>query len=298
MRRPLTIAELTSKASLPSSSYSYKMWIRSALSLFDHGLEYRSNGSLDEAFISLLKGVTIMLEIVPSLQEFKKTDELYLNARNVIFNNLCQKLEDIMMVLEKLKAQIQERTDKYNKDNEVKIGQIKEPLKEKFRAITPPKLSKSGTSISNLRQMALDKFQDENTITAEQLFNLISNSNSLKKVLLFDVRNISDYLDGHLSSKKCGIIAIDPNWLKVSNNAGDLESLITAFGPKDLGLKRVFQTRAEYELVVYCDSSSYSVQNDLTKLHSIIYEWEFQVNLSRHPKVLVGGFKGFLEFSK
>lgn len=83
MRRPQTVQELTSKAIIPSSSHGYKMWIRSALLLFDQGLEYRSSGNLDDAFISLLKGVTILLEIVPNLTEFSKTDELYVNARNV-----------------------------------------------------------------------------------------------------------------------------------------------------------------------------------------------------------------------
>ena len=87
MRRPLTVAELTSRASIPSSTHGFKMWIRSATLLFDQGLEHSSNGKLDEAFVSLLKGVTIMLEIVPNLDEFKKTDELYVNARNVSFDN-------------------------------------------------------------------------------------------------------------------------------------------------------------------------------------------------------------------
>lgn len=88
MRRPQTVQELTQKAKIPSSSHGYKMWIRSALLLFDQGLECRSNGDLDDAFIALLKGVTILLEIVPKLPELNKSDELYVNARNVysLFN--------------------------------------------------------------------------------------------------------------------------------------------------------------------------------------------------------------------
>ena len=157
---------------------------------------------------------------------------------------------------------------------------------------TPPKITKSGTSLTNLRQLALNKFQDDNIITAEQLYNLLCYTSSLTKVLILDVRQISEYLDGHVSSQKCGIVAVDPDWISASSNSEELESLMTAFGPKDLGLKKVFQSRGDYELVIYCDSSSFSIQNDLVKLHSIIYEWEFEVNLSKHPKVLVGGFKG------
>lgn len=139
----------------------------------------------------------------------------------------------------------------------------------------------------------MDKFQDDNIITADQLYNILYASKSLKKVLILDVRKVSEYLEGHISSKKCGVVVIDPDWLKVSSSSGDLESLMTAFGPKDLGLKKVFQSRGDYDSVVYCDSSSTSIQDNLVQLHRIIYEWEFEINLAKHPKVLFGGFRGF-----
>jgi hypothetical protein len=45
-------------------------------------------GNLDDAFVALLKGVTILLEIVPKAPELNKADELYVKSRNVstIFN--------------------------------------------------------------------------------------------------------------------------------------------------------------------------------------------------------------------
>ena len=82
--RPHTVAELTSKAVLPSSSHGIKMWIRSALLLFEQGLDSNDEGSLEEGFVSLLKGVTIILEIVPALKDFDNNDKLYLSARSVI----------------------------------------------------------------------------------------------------------------------------------------------------------------------------------------------------------------------
>jgi hypothetical protein len=275
MRRPHTVQELTQQAKIPSSSYGYKMWIRSALLLFDQGIEYDLNGNLDAAFVTLLKGVTILLEIVPKAPELNKSDELYINARN--------KLESMLEKLEKLKLKIQERTEKFSST--------------KAYVLPPPSTSinSSKSSLSNLRQMVLDKFQNEHIITPEQLFDLLD-KNNLKKVLVLDVRSLAEYLDGHISSKKCGIGVVDPDWLRVANNSSDLESSMTAFGPKDLGLKKVFQSRGEYEQVVYCDSSSTSLQNDLVQLHKIIYEWEFKVELLKHPKVLVGGFKGFFRF--
>lgn len=87
-RRPQTVQELTQQARIPSSSHGYRMWIRSALLLFDQGLEAHSMGNLDDAFVALLKGVTILLEIVPKAPELNKADELYVKSRNVstIFN--------------------------------------------------------------------------------------------------------------------------------------------------------------------------------------------------------------------
>jgi rhodanese-related sulfurtransferase len=202
-----------------------------------------------------------------------------------------------MGILEKLKLQIQERTEIFNMNNRAEGSPIAGSIRETIRkVVTPPGSSRGGTSLTNLRQMVVEKFQSDSIITPEQLYNLLYNTNNPKKVLVLDVRKVAEYLDGHISSSKCGVVAVDPDWLKVASNSSDLESLMTAFGPKDLGLKKVFESRGEYELVVYCDSNSCSLQNDLVQLHKIIYEWEFKVNLATHPKVLVGGYTGILYF--
>jgi rhodanese-related sulfurtransferase len=202
-----------------------------------------------------------------------------------------------MGILEKLKLQIQERTEKFNRNNRSEGSPIQESIRETIRkVVTPPGSSRGGTSLTNLRQLVVEKFQSNNIITPEQLYNLLYNTSNLKKVLVLDVRKVAEYLEGHISSSKCGVVPVDPDWLKVASNSSDLESLMTAFGPKDLGLKKVFESRGEYELVVYCDSSSTSLQNNLEQLHRIIYEWEFEVNLTAHPKVLVGGYKGVYIF--
>ena len=192
-----------------------------------------------------------------------------------------------MEVLENLKKEIQYRSDKHALDNDVKSisSQVK-------TALPHPKVSASNLSIQNLRQMAIAKFKDENIISPKDLFALLSSPDASKKVLVFDVRNINDYLEGHIN--KCSSICIDPDWLRVSNNSRDLESCITAFGSKDLSVKKLFQSRGEYETIVYCDYNSNGIENDLIKLHQILYEWEFDIVISKHPKVLDGGNKGIL----
>jgi ubiquitin carboxyl-terminal hydrolase 8 len=134
---------------------------------------------------------------------------------------------------------------------------------------------------------------DSTTVTAEDLMTYLSYGSASLKVLLVDVRSRDEFESGHILAQ--AIICVEPITLRPDISAEQLgDSMIIA--PD--GEQALYEQRHDYDLIVYYDQSSESLQEtDPTLLHfsKAIYDYEYDQRPQRHPMLLVGGLDAWTD---
>lgn len=137
----------------------------------------------------------------------------------------------------------------------------------------------------------------QKSISATELYSRLKTAS----VLLIDVRNRTDYDDGHIMAKS--IICIEPFLLKPGLSAEDLEESLFVSSESEQSL---FDRRDEFEYVVYYDQSTQS-ENFLTgpptrteagalrNLHDTLYEFSEDKPLRTRPMLLKGGLDAWTD---
>ncbi|KAJ3404460.1 hypothetical protein HDV05_007180, partial [Chytridiales sp. JEL 0842] len=99
-KQPRSVAELAKEADvkLVPSQHSVRSWMSSAGTLFDKATEQRLMDDAENAYIYMLRGVSIVLEIIPKHPDFKQSDTAYRELRG--------RMDSYITILESLKAEI------------------------------------------------------------------------------------------------------------------------------------------------------------------------------------------------
>ena len=138
----------------------------------------------------------------------------------------------------------------------------------------------------------------QKSISATELYSRLKSSS----VLLIDVRNRTDYDEGHIMATS--IICIEPFLLKPGLSAEDLEESL--FVPSELE-QSLFDRRDEFDYVVYYDQSTQSERfltgpptrteaGALRNLHDTLYEFSEDKPLRTRPMLLRGGLDAWTDF--
>ncbi|KAF3903282.1 hypothetical protein ABW20_dc0109667 [Dactylellina cionopaga] len=140
------------------------------------------------------------------------------------------------------------------------------------------------------------------TISAERLSEFLANM-SAKSVLLIDVRERSEFDQGHIFSRD--IICIEPTALRDNMSAHQLEDALSLSPDKE---QTMFKRRHEYDFVIYYDQTTVALntysriidkhaQRVLKILVQAIYEIAYDKHLKNPPKLLVGGLNAWTEYN-
>ena len=134
-------------------------------------------------------------------------------------------------------------------------------------------------------------------ITAEVLYDYLK----LYRVLLIDVRNRSDFDQGHIFSQS--VMCVEPAALRKDMSASELEESLILSPDVELSM---FESRDEFDLVVYFDQSSSSTaflngsirtaeESYLRILYDALYEFNQEKPLQRPPILLKGGIDAWAD---
>ncbi|TPX77781.1 hypothetical protein CcCBS67573_g00939 [Chytriomyces confervae] len=149
-------------------------------------------------------------------------------------------------------------------------------------------------------------------MTAGELYaGLAALSKQPTKVLLFDVRPMEDYIQGHLrwpdaggkkqgSDFASGLVHIEPDWLHAGVDSEHIVHCLRGFtSPTDPRLM-LFDYRHHFNLIVCYDSNSSNVHASpaLSSLISALFLSEKSRVLSHQPIVLEGGFEAWVNYLK
>ena len=137
----------------------------------------------------------------------------------------------------------------------------------------------------------------QKSISATELASRLKTSS----VLLIDVRNRTDYDEGHIMA--ISIICIEPFLLKPGLSAEDLEESLFVSSELEQSL---FDHRDEFEYVVYYDQSTQSESflsgpptrteaGALRNLHDTLYEFSEDKPLRTRPMFLRGGLDAWID---
>ena len=86
---PRRLSELNKLATVQNDNkFNMKMWCRTAANLFDKGETSQTIVKLElktqeDSYVFLFKGISIVVEIIPKLKDFKDSDKDYAALRNV-----------------------------------------------------------------------------------------------------------------------------------------------------------------------------------------------------------------------
>ena len=131
----------------------------------------------------------------------------------------------------------------------------------------------------------------ESSITAEVLYDYLHRH----RVLLIDVRNRTEFDQGHIFSQS--VMCIEPTALRKNMSAAELEESLVLSPDVELSM---FDKRDEFDLVVYYDQSTTSTaflkgiikspeESHLRILYDALYEFNQDKPLQRPPILLSGG---------
>ncbi|KAJ5051650.1 uncharacterized protein L3040_001425 [Drepanopeziza brunnea f. sp. 'multigermtubi'] len=135
-------------------------------------------------------------------------------------------------------------------------------------------------------------FPDASTITAEELVKYQSQSVS---ILIVDLRSREEFDRGHIMSQS--IICIEPMTLKNGITAEVLGETMVVVPDLEQSL---FETRNDFDLVVYYDQSSKSVnarasEGVLQYFATAVYDYGYEKRVKRRPLLLVGGLDAWID---
>lgn len=141
---------------------------------------------------------------------------------------------------------------------------------------------------------------DHQTITPEELKNYMSYGSNSIRLMLVDVRSREDYDEGHIFAQTS--ICIEPSVLARGEvSASQIEDSLGIAPDEEM---QAFESRAQFDLVVFYDQSSSSIpkrpsevseEMALYTLYQALVHFDYPIKLRRPPKLLEGGIDGWVD---
>ncbi|KAK8069358.1 ubiquitin carboxyl-terminal hydrolase isozyme L3 [Apiospora phragmitis] len=141
---------------------------------------------------------------------------------------------------------------------------------------------------------------DSETITSEELKNYMSHGSAAIRLLLMDVRSREEYDEGHIFAQTS--ICIEPSVLARGGvSASEIEDSLGIAPDEEM---QAFESRAQFDLVVFYDQSSSSIpkrpsdvseEMALYTLYQALVHFDYPIKLRRPPKLLDGGINGWVD---
>ncbi|KAK7976484.1 hypothetical protein PG989_014947 [Apiospora arundinis] len=138
------------------------------------------------------------------------------------------------------------------------------------------------------------------TITPEELKNYMGQGSTAIRLMLVDVRSREDYDEGHIFAQTS--ICIEPSVLARGEvSASDIEDSLGIAPDEEM---QAFESRAQFDLVVFYDQSSSSIpkrpsehqeEMALFTLYQALVHFDYPIKLRRPPKLLNGGVDAWVD---
>ncbi|ORY53217.1 hypothetical protein BCR33DRAFT_779534 [Rhizoclosmatium globosum] len=127
---PRTVADLNklSNINLVPAQHTPKRWCSTAATLFEKAVDARIMGDIDQNYILLLRGVSIVVEIIPKSAQFNPKEESYVDLKK----NVQQYLNE----LEVLKKKVNDRHAEWAKSQSSQ-QQLSAPIPQQNTILTP-----------------------------------------------------------------------------------------------------------------------------------------------------------------
>ncbi|KAJ3081686.1 ubiquitin-specific protease doa4, partial [Rhizoclosmatium hyalinum] len=127
---PRTVADLNklSNINLVPAQHTPKRWCSTAATLFEKAVDARIMGDIDQNYILLLRGVSIVVEIIPKSAQFNPKEESYVDLKK----NVQQYLNE----LEVLKKKVNDRHAEWAKSQSSQ-QQLSPPIPQQNTILTP-----------------------------------------------------------------------------------------------------------------------------------------------------------------
>ncbi|KAK8084640.1 ubiquitin carboxyl-terminal hydrolase [Apiospora hydei] len=141
---------------------------------------------------------------------------------------------------------------------------------------------------------------DSETITPEELKDYMSHGSTAIRLMLIDVRSREDYDEGHIFAQTT--VCIEPSVLARGGvSASQIEDSLGIAPDEEM---QAFESRAQFDLVVFYDQSSSSMpkrpsevseEMALYTLYQALVHFDYPIKLRRPPKLLGGGIDGWVD---
>ncbi|KAJ3274213.1 ubiquitin-specific protease doa4 [Terramyces sp. JEL0728] len=285
-------------------------WIKKAKQLLEEGTAKHSEGQYEEAYILLLRGVSIVMEVIPKHKKFDNSDIQYQQIRS--------KINQPFQILDSIKELVKKNNSRNDYQFQSSQNKPQTPPKTDFRPQSPnmtyrpqsPQIDiqnqfrpQSPNAIrTNVKPGIPPKdvvlpFKPQTppkennrimeAITCPELIDLLQKN---LFIVLFDVREIEEYIQGHIAFRgRGGVVYMEPTWFTPNVTMGQLSSHLKTFNSKDS--VNLFENVNHADTIVFYDFNSTTKQK-FNELYDVLYS-DFQNMPKQVPKVLAGGFQAW-----
>ncbi|KAJ3165579.1 ubiquitin-specific protease doa4 [Geranomyces variabilis] len=292
-------------------THSVSVWTKSAIALFEQGDQENHVGDLENAYIHLLRAISIVSSTIPSTAEYasgrRREDPSYLAAK--------RKSVAYLPIVEGLKKQLKDRLEAYEgRSRSGSEASLSNGVAQQ-RAVAPspasaPFAGTSGVQRESNTSSTASHYNVNGTspqppppsgrksISAEQLLFLLKSKK--KSLLVLDVRRMESFIHGHMKWRMApealqgGVVNLEPEWLESSSRSvNDIEEFLTSFGQSSATAKALFDSRHQFDIVVYLDDFSTSPDIPLFRNLIRILNQSPDKPLKLPPLLLTGGEKAW-----
>ncbi|KAJ3018546.1 ubiquitin-specific protease doa4 [Thoreauomyces humboldtii] len=290
-RAPRSIQQLKEQAEIKDNpnKHPVKTWAKAAINLFEKGQEEFQSGDLEEAFVHLMRGSSIALELIPRHKEYSlrdRDDAVYAAAR--------RKATQYLTILDEIKVSLQARTSASTGASSTSLPLPPPSTSSSSHPSPQPAPARKGSS-STLLGVGGNAVKEARTvIQGSELLGILKAGT--KSVLVLDVRKVEDFIHGHLKWKlgpgiQGGVVNIEPSWLESPTvSAADIEMYLFSFGQSSKTAKQLFDMRNQFDFIFFLDdhSTTADATPTLRTLMKVLYESHAKTPKLR-PLLLSGG---------
>ncbi|TVY65560.1 Ubiquitin carboxyl-terminal hydrolase [Lachnellula suecica] len=152
----------------------------------------------------------------------------------------------------------------------------------------------SATPVQRVREIIIP---DSTTIKAEDLYEYLKMGSHSLRILLVDLRSREHFESGHIMSQS--IICVEPITLRHGVSGEELGDTLVIASDFE---QTLYQKRNEFDLVVFYDQSSSSLETSspsgnsaLQQFATAVYDYGYDKRLKRPPMLLVGGLDAWID---
>ena len=140
---------------------------------------------------------------------------------------------------------------------------------------------------------------DTTTVSASELTEYLRMGSQSFRILLVDVRSREEFDEGHIMSSS--VICIEPVTLRDGVSSEELLESLVLSPETEL---RLYERRQEFDLIVFYDQRSLSLKGNnrptsdasyLENLSKAMYEYGYDKQLKRRPRLLLGGLDAWTD---